>query len=199
MKELYKALAGLQQEVPPIYKGTEGYGYSYADWGQILEVVNRYMQLYKLGFTQLIDGTSLKTIIFHTETGESIESIAQIPQGVQLKGMNDFQVLGSAITYMRRYALSAALGLVTDKDADAAGEQVKPKATKEVRNRVEENEDAKENKLDEAKRDINDELIKQNYTSIDDRRAFIKFAIGKEKIETIEEDRAVATALEEQE
>jgi ERF superfamily. len=39
--------------------------------------------------------------------------------------MNDFQVLGSAITYLRRYALSSALGLVTDKDTDAGGEQVK--------------------------------------------------------------------------
>jgi len=128
MKELYKALAGLQQEIPPIFKGTTGYGYKYADWGQILEIVNKYTSIYKLGFTQLIDGTNLKTIIFHTETGESIESIAAIPQNVQLKGMNDFQVLGSAITYMRRYALSAALGLVTDEDADASGEQIKPVA-----------------------------------------------------------------------
>jgi len=38
--------------------------------------------------------------------------------------MNDFQVLGSAITYMRRYQLSAMLGLVTDKDTDAGGQQV---------------------------------------------------------------------------
>ncbi len=41
--------------------------------------------------------------------------------------MNEFQVLGSAITYVRRYALSSALGLITDKDTDAAGEQVKSK------------------------------------------------------------------------
>lgn len=128
MKELYKALADFQQGIKPIYKGTEGYGYKYADWGQILEMINPVMAMHKLGFTQLIDGTSLKTVVFHTESGESIESVAAIPQGVQLKGMNDFQVLGSAITYMRRYALSAALGLVTDKDADAAGEQVKTPA-----------------------------------------------------------------------
>lgn len=128
MKELYKALADFQQGIKPIYKGTEGYGYKYADWGQILEMINPVMAMHKLGFTQLIDGTSLKTVVFHTESGESIESVAAIPQGVQLKGMNDFQVLGSAITYMRRYALSVALGLVTDKDADAAGEQVKTPA-----------------------------------------------------------------------
>ena len=48
-----------------------------------------------------------------------------IPQEVDLKGMNDFQVLGSAITYLRRYAISSILGLVTDKDTDAQGEQTK--------------------------------------------------------------------------
>jgi hypothetical protein len=39
--------------------------------------------------------------------------------------MNEFQVFGSNLTYMRRYCISAALGIVTDKDVDAAGEQVK--------------------------------------------------------------------------
>lgn len=39
--------------------------------------------------------------------------------------MNEFQVLGSAITYIRRYALSSILGIVTDKDTDASGDQVK--------------------------------------------------------------------------
>ena len=37
--------------------------------------------------------------------------------------MNDFQVLGSAITYVRRYSLSTILGLVTDKDTDGSGDQ----------------------------------------------------------------------------
>lgn len=37
--------------------------------------------------------------------------------------MNKFQVIGSAVTYYRRYSLSAALGLVTDLDNDAQGEQ----------------------------------------------------------------------------
>ena len=46
--------------------------------------------------------------------------------------MNDFQVLGSAITYLRRYAISSMLGLVTDKDNDASGEQVKKSGKKEI-------------------------------------------------------------------
>jgi hypothetical protein len=125
-KSLFKSLAAFQQEVPVIHKETKGYGYSYADLPTIFDKINPLLAKHNLGFTQPIMGNCVKTIIFHTETGETIESLTEIPQGVQLKGMNDFQVLGSAITYIRRYALSSILGLVTDKDTDASGEQTKP-------------------------------------------------------------------------
>lgn len=124
-KKLFKSLADFQQEVPTIHKGTAGYSYTYADLPTILEVINPLLKKHSLGFYQAVNGTSIKTVIFHTETNETIESETSIPQGVQLKGMNDFQILGSAITYLRRYALSSILGLVTDKDNDASGEQVK--------------------------------------------------------------------------
>jgi hypothetical protein len=125
MKNLFKSLAEFQQEVPVIHKATQGYGYTYADLPKIFETINPLLKKNGLGFTQLINGTELITILFHCESGESIESKTAIPQNVQLKGMNDFQVLGSAITYLRRYALSSICGLVTDKDTDASGEQVK--------------------------------------------------------------------------
>ena len=41
--------------------------------------------------------------------------------------MNTFQIMGSAITYYRRYSLSAALGLITDKDIDAKEKKLKTK------------------------------------------------------------------------
>jgi len=134
MKNLFKALAAFQQEVPTIHKDTQGYGYTYAELSTILEKINPLLKKHGLGFTQPICGQSVKTIIFHAESGETIECATDIPQGVQLKGMNEFQVLGSAITYIRRYALSAALGLVTDKDTDASGEQ-QPKAEKKEDNK----------------------------------------------------------------
>ena len=133
MKHLFKSLAEFQQEVPTIHKATQGYGYTYADLPKIFEVINPLLKKHGLGFTQLIHGTDLITIIFHVESGETLESKTNIPQGVALKGMNDFQVLGSAITYLRRYALSSALGLVTDKDTDAGGEQVKTEAKNETK------------------------------------------------------------------
>jgi len=71
-----------------------------------------------------------------------------------------------------------------------------PKSTNVVRDRHEEAQDADSDKLDEAKKDINGELINQNYTRADDKKAFIKFAIGKDTIDSIEEAREVAKALE---
>lgn len=124
-KNIYKAIADFQQEVPCIHKGTEGYGYSYTDLPAIFEVINPLMKKHGMGFYQAVNGTQLKTVIFHVESGEAIESNTDIPQGVSLSKMNDFQVLGSGITYLRRYAISALLGLVTDKDTDAGGEQVR--------------------------------------------------------------------------
>ncbi len=132
MKHLFKSLAAFQQEVPVIHKGTQGYGYSYADLPKIFEVVNPLLKKHGLGFTQLLNSKEgenyLVTVLFHVESGESIESTTLIPQ-VELKGMNDYQSFGSGCTYFRRYCLSSICGLVTDKDSDASGEQVKKKPT----------------------------------------------------------------------
>ena len=140
MKNLFKNLAAFQQEVPVIHKGTQGYGYSYANLSTIFEVINPLLKKHGLGFTQLVGTNEIKTIIFDISSGETIETTTNIPDNVDLKGMNKFQVLGSAITYIRRYALSSALGLITDKDTDASGEQVK----KDIKpNLVEQVENAK--------------------------------------------------------
>lgn len=124
MKNIYKAIANLQQEIEVIHKDTTGFNYSYADLPAVLKVLNPAMKKNGLGFYQAINNAQLKTVIFDVESSETIESNIDIPQGVQLAKMNEFQVLGSAITYIRRYALSSMLGLVTDKDTDAQGEQV---------------------------------------------------------------------------
>ena len=128
MKNLFKAIANFQQEVPTIHKGTKGYGYSYADLPTIFEKINPLLKKHGLGFMQNLQSkegiTYLETAIFHVESGEQSISNVAIPE-VALKGMNDYQSFGSGVTYYRRYALSSALGLVTDIDNDASGEQIK--------------------------------------------------------------------------
>jgi len=197
MKELYKSLAAFQQEVPHIFKGTTGFGYSYADWGQILDIVNPGMKRHGLGFTQLLDGTNLKTIVFHSESGETIESSVDIPQDVALAKMNTFQVMGSAITYYKRYSLSAILGLVTDVDQDAAGEQTK-KAQKAERkaNTDTTTSGADQEVLARAKAQIKERMIKQDYTRPDQMQAFIKGVLKKETIDSIGDANSVADALD---
>jgi hypothetical protein len=128
MKNLFKSLAEFQQEVKVIHKATQGYGYSYTDLPKIFSEINPLMKKHGLGFTQLINTNEghnyLVTILFHVESGEVLESSTLVPI-VQLNGMNEYQCFGSGITYFRRYCLSSILGLVTDKDTDASGEQEK--------------------------------------------------------------------------
>ena len=121
--KLFTALASFQQECPAIHKDSKGYGYNYADLPTILEVINPIMAKNKLGFTQLLNDDCIETILFHHPSGESISSKVTIPNDVKLNGMNVFQVTGSAITYYRRYALSAILGIVTDEDTDGNGKK----------------------------------------------------------------------------
>ena len=122
MKNLLKALAQFQDEVPTIHEETQGYNYTYSNLTTIFKVIKPLMKKHGLGFFQSLDMRNLHTTIFHVESGELITSSSAIPE-VNLKGMNDYQTLGSGITYLRRYSLSVMLGLITDKDVDACGEQ----------------------------------------------------------------------------
>ena len=205
MKELYKALAAFQAEVPNIYKNSTGYGYKFSDLGEINDIIKPLLTKNGLGYVQPLDGESLKTIIFHVESGESIESSVLIPQHVQLAKMNEFQVLGSAITYLRRYSLSSMLGLITDEDADAAGEQVKTQAPKEVRNRQEESkagaetmgeEKSEAERLENAKKELKQQMIQQGYDRVDTMKTFIKRVLQKETIDTLNEAYSVGDALD---
>ena len=117
------ALATFMNQCPVVFKNTKGYGYKYADLTSIIKTINPIMEKLEMGFTQYMRDDSLVTEIYHIPTNTKKMSSLRIPQGVQLKGMNDFQVLGSAITYARRYSLSMMLGIVTDDDNDASGIQ----------------------------------------------------------------------------
>jgi hypothetical protein len=125
MKNLIKALSEFQNECPIIHKDTKGHNYTYADLPQIFSVINPLLNKHKLCFTQLLENDGIRTILFHVESGEQIESHTPIPL-VKLGAMNEYQSYGSGVTYFRRYALSSMLGLVTDKDTDAAGQSVSP-------------------------------------------------------------------------
>ena len=122
MKTLFKALADFQNEVPTIHEETKGFNYTYSNLNSIFKVIKPLLKKHDLGFYQILDDRNLVTTIFHIKSGEQIQGSAEIPN-VSLKGMNDYQTLGSGVTYLRRYSLSTMLGLITDKDVDACGVQ----------------------------------------------------------------------------
>lgn len=127
-KEMLVALSNFQAEVPVIYEGSSNdFGkYKYADLKQIVKIINPLLKKHGLVSTQFVDNKQLVTMILHVETCQFIESRMELQSGIQLKGMNDFQVYGSQLTYLRRYGLAQILGLITDSDNDASGTQIRP-------------------------------------------------------------------------
>ena len=113
--ELSKALAVFHMKVAKIPKTDTNpfFKSKYAGLPSILDAIQVPLEESDLVFVQLPDGENLTTIIIHTETGQFFQSSYKM----SAKG-NDPQSVGSAITYARRYALGAILGLNIDEDDD---------------------------------------------------------------------------------
>ena len=113
--ELAKALAKFQGMVESVSKDAVNpfFKSKYATLENIVATIKKPLSECGLSFAQLPTGENgLTTILIH-ESGEFLKSTVTMHPS-----KNDPQGQGSAITYMRRYALSALLGLVTDEDDD---------------------------------------------------------------------------------
>lgn len=112
--EISKALSKFHEEMKPVTKDANNpfFKSKYATLDAILEAVNAPLRNAKLSFAQFPSEGGLSTILMH-ESGEWIEGTFAVPLAKQ-----DPQGAGSAITYMRRYALGAILGLATETDDD---------------------------------------------------------------------------------
>lgn len=117
--KLYAAMAQVQQKAPFIDKDATNphFKSKYADlpaiWRGIKEIVGEAGLLVNHSM-DCIDGNDyITTKIIHVESGEHIESRSRI-----MLSKSTAQEYGSYITYMRRYALTAMLGIVTDDDDD---------------------------------------------------------------------------------
>ncbi len=114
------ALAKAQAEFPAIVRDKEvdsrTYKFKYAPLDKIIDAVRPALTKHGLAFTQLLDEGHLVTMLLH-ESGGSLEGRCLLPQE------GTIQQFGSAITYIRRYALQAMLGIAAeeDDDGDAAG------------------------------------------------------------------------------
>lgn len=123
-ENIWAAFAAAQAEFKPVVKNkiNPAFHSKYADLQAILSAVAPALNAHGLALTQRaeMEGASIKieTILFHA-SGDSISSgvlVMPVPQG-----KNFVQSAGSAMTYARRYSLSAFLGVAADDDDDGNG------------------------------------------------------------------------------
>lgn len=117
IKNIAKALMTFHVKVDKVKKDAKNpfFKSSYASLSNILEAINIPLNESGLTFTQFPSGENgLTTTLMHAESGEFMES------DYTMKPVKDDpQGKGSVITYQRRYALAAVLGLNIDEDDDA--------------------------------------------------------------------------------
>ena len=133
-KNLAEALIKFQSSVPTIHENDSSFHGKFANLPGVLGTINPALRSAGLVVSQLpesIDGQpGLRTTLMHT-SGEQISAVTpiKIQEGVDRKGkpLNVTQEWGKAITYTRRYALQAILGIcvgIEDNDADSSASSV---------------------------------------------------------------------------
>lgn len=118
INELATALAAFQGEVEAVAKGEFNpfFKSKYAGLPEVVKTASPILAKHGLSVMQMLgfDGEFdlLSTRVLHT-SGQYIQDTARMHLA-----KDDSQGHGSAVTYMRRYAYMAALGLVADVDDD---------------------------------------------------------------------------------
>ncbi len=131
MSALAEALAALQAEMPPVPKSkradTGKFGYTYAGLDDIAPLLYPLLGKHGLSFCARPTLNTEGAFVLHYEllhsSGELRDGQYPLPDPVH----STPQQVGSAITYARRYTVSAVTGLVSDEDDDAQASS-KPKA-----------------------------------------------------------------------
>ena len=129
INELATALSDFQGEVVNPVKDKASKNYKYTDIASMLEYVRPLLKTHGLSVIQNVisseDGktTGVETMLLH-KSGQWISNQAFTEQYIPISKsgyatMSPAQAAGSAITYLRRYALASVLGIAqTDTDAD---------------------------------------------------------------------------------
>lgn len=116
IKNLAAALITFQIKVGAINKNAENpfFKSKYASLSNIQEIITLPLSECGLAYMQFPDGQyGLTTIIIHADSGEWVQSTYTMKPV-----KDDPQGAGSVITYQKRYAIVAALGLNIDDDDD---------------------------------------------------------------------------------
>jgi len=125
--KLTLALSKTQGELSNASKDKDGYQFKYADLASILDIARPLLAQNELAVTQVVgtlgEKITVETTLFHS-SGEWITGLIAMDVEPR-KGMTHAQNIGSVITYARRYAFAALVGIAQEDD-DASN---KPTAT----------------------------------------------------------------------
>jgi hypothetical protein len=124
IKNIAKALILFHIKVDKIPKDATNpfFKSKYATLSNILDAITIPLDECGLTFAQFPTGENgLCTIIMHVESGEYLQA-----EYFMHLSKTDPQAVGSAITYQRRYALAAILGLNIDEDDDDGNKASEP-------------------------------------------------------------------------
>lgn len=128
LHELAPALVSFQASVPTIPKNRVAkiptknggsYTYKFADLTDMWDAIRVPLKENGLAVTQALVGgssgwTGIKTTVWHSSGQTFAETVEMQTQG------KSAQEIGSQVTYFKRYALSATLGIATEEDDDGS-------------------------------------------------------------------------------
>lgn len=139
------ALANAQAEIPTIVKnrlvqfeaknGGKDTSYRHEDLANIVETIRPILHKHGLAHRfrteqKVIDGSMVITVTcVITGHGHREETPLSSGPDQNPSGMNNLQRIASAVTYLERYTLKAALGLAAANDDDARGTTAEPVGT----------------------------------------------------------------------
>lgn len=125
---VWQRMSAIQGMNIQINKDKAAHGYSYATLDQIMDKLNPLLNKYRLLVTHFIDYDKeekmsyVKTVVMNVDKPtEELTSTTYIDKDVTLPGQNKVMVIGSQITYYRRYHVTSLFGLTTETDTDAGG------------------------------------------------------------------------------
>lgn len=119
--KIYPAIFAMQQALEPIERSKEvdvrgqkgSYKFKYAPLDSIMDKIKPLFSANGLAVMQAVDADVLTTRLIH-QSGQWVESATHLN-----REHANMQGFGGEVTFKRRYALSALIGLVSDDDNDA--------------------------------------------------------------------------------
>ncbi|MBB6043520.1 hypothetical protein HNP68_001142 [Borrelia yangtzensis] len=181
-----KDMKTLKRNLPGIDKSLKGYGYRYQNFNDIVEEIDNVIEKHNLELdfeqyliSKYVDGQKehvIRTTFYSTSTGYEFSfDTPMLTENLQWNNENGskvsntvHQMFGSAVTYVKRYALVACLHIKSEVDTDAA-----PIYNNYENENHTPNKQISVNQKQEEKKEINQEQKQKNNT-IQDQKIDIK-------------------------